>query len=151
MKLTVDNEQKLTVLETSVSDYIKKKCIVLDKITQERMERVFQAKLVYKAEPTKFDKSWMYFHINLDGETIGYFICVAGQYKGTVWISDVYIDEDYRQKGFGGLALNQLKEILKNKNYTKAVLSFVDGNPAERLYLKNGFTTKISTSMMCEL
>ena len=151
MKLTVDIKQNLTVLETSVSDYIKKKSIILDKITQERMEKIFQSKLVYKAEPTKFSKSWMYFHITLDGETIGYFICVAGQYKGTVWISDVYIDESYRQKGFGGSALNQLKEILKNKNYTKAVLSFIDGNPAERLYLKSGFTNKVSTSLMCEL
>lgn len=153
MKLAVKEDVHFSVLETSLSDYIKQNSPELKNITSGRLDKIFKTKNQWgksKGEP-KFNKSSMFFHITLNGDIIGYFVCIPGMYKGSVWISEFYIEERYRNKGYGEASMKLIKDILKDKKYHCVALSFVNGNPAERLYIKSGFTNTICTDLLCEL
>ena len=143
----------ITVKEVPLSNYIKQKDKELDKEMDHRMEDLFENKLVYSREASdqNYNKYSMFFHILLLDEIIGYFICVAAQYEHSAWLNGFYIDKKYRSKGYGKEALDKLKELMKAKDYNRLALSVVHGNPAERLYRKNGFDKIISTSLLCEI
>lgn len=155
LKLNIQKDD-ISVQETPLSKYIKNNASILEKHMDSLMMKVMQ---VSKVEFTSNDpmgesyhKSSMFFHIVLDSTIIGYFVCTPGQFKGTVWISEFYIEDLYRGKGYGKTSIEALKIILKAKKYNKICLTYIEGNTvAEKLYRKTGFTTTICTSVMATL
>ncbi|MGC0939561.1 GNAT family N-acetyltransferase [Pantoea agglomerans] len=58
----------------------------------------------------------------------------------SAWISDFYIYPDWRGRGFGGLALCEMKRLLKIMNIDEVGLRVAPNNAsAKALYQKNGF------------
>jgi len=56
-------------------------------------------------------------------------------------ISSVFIDEDFRRKGFAEYLINHAIEIAKKKNCIQVELNVFENNPAKFLYKKMGFST----------
>ena len=60
--------------------------------------------------------------------------------KSSAWISDFYIYPDWRGRGFGGLALCEMKRLLKIMKINEVGLRVAPNNAsAKALYQKNGF------------
>ena len=58
----------------------------------------------------------------------------------SAWISDFYIYPDWRSRGFGGLALNVMKTVLKEMGINDVGLRVDPNNAsAKALYHNNGF------------
>ncbi|WP_240042566.1 GNAT family N-acetyltransferase [Pantoea agglomerans] len=58
----------------------------------------------------------------------------------SAWISDFYIYPDWRGRGFGGLALCEMKRLLKIMDINEVGLRVAPNNAsAKALYQKNGF------------
>lgn len=56
------------------------------------------------------------------------------------WISDFYILPEWRNQGFGGAALNEMKRLLKGAGINEVGLRVAPENAsAKALYEKNGF------------
>ena len=54
-------------------------------------------------------------------------------------LNDLYVLDDYRQKGIGELLLNKAKEYCKEKGFKGLALETATDNPAQHLYEKLGW------------
>ncbi|SFO06010.1 Acetyltransferase (GNAT) family protein [Candidatus Pantoea varia] len=60
--------------------------------------------------------------------------------QSSAWISDFYIYPDWRGRGFGGLALCEMKKLLKIMDINEVGLRVAPNNASAKiLYQKNGF------------
>lgn len=58
---------------------------------------------------------------------------------GKVWLADLQILEEFRNKGYGAKVLEYVKDIAKSKNYDSVYLKVFKSSPALNLYLRNGY------------
>jgi len=60
--------------------------------------------------------------------------------RSSAWISDFYIYPDWRGRGFGGMALCEMKRLLKIMDINEVGLRVAPNNAsAKALYQRNGF------------
>ena len=75
--------------------------------------------------------------IELDGKLIGYILTIAHRPTGKVVIENLYVDKEYRNKGYAAELLNECLKKLKEKG-NKFVSSFIEENnlPTIKLHEK---------------
>lgn len=93
--------------------------------------------------------------INLDGKFIGYVALCAGfsiEYGGPdICLDEIYIEPEYRGKGYGLETLNLLADRVRELGYVSFYLEVMAGNPAVKVYEKAGFEDRNSRLMTMDL
>jgi ribosomal protein S18 acetylase RimI-like enzyme len=83
--------------------------------------------------------------VERDGAAIGYLIVTYGydlEFAGRdAWLTELWIDEPYRNRGAGSAALAHLPGELRTRDVRAVHLQVRPDNPALRAYLRAGFTT----------
>ncbi|WP_308546602.1 GNAT family N-acetyltransferase, partial [uncultured Pantoea sp.] len=94
----------------------------------------FARNLIYSTKP----QLWCIQQLDEPEEIIGIlWLSLTGS---SAWISDFYIYPDWRSRGFGGLALNVMKTVLKEMGINEVGLRVAPNNAsAKALYHNNGF------------
>lgn len=75
---------------------------------------------------------------------IGYTILTPSKYKSirAIWISEIFINVQYRHKGYGTILMSDILAYIKEQNYQRVFLRVFEKNtPARALYDKFKFTT----------
>ena len=75
---------------------------------------------------------------------IGYIFLTPSKYKSirAIWISEIFIDVQYRHKGYGTILMSDILSYIKEQNYQRVFLTVFEKNtPARALYDKFKFTT----------
>lgn len=91
-----------------------------------------------KGVATPANQLWCIQQLDEPEEIIGIqWLSITGS---SAWISDFYIYPDWRSRGFGGLALNVMKTVLKEMGINDVGLRVALNNAsAKALYHNNGF------------
>lgn len=83
-------------------------------------------------------ENYTYYFIVEDGKKIGYF--GIAPHSDHLFLSKIYIEKDYRGKGFGKKAFEKIKEIAKENNLDKIQLTVNKQNfKSILIYEKCGF------------
>lgn len=75
---------------------------------------------------------------------IGYTILTPSKYKSirAIWVSEIFINVQYRHKGYGTILMSDILSHIKEQNYQRVFLTVFEKNaPARALYDKFKFTT----------
>ena len=101
------------------------------------VDEIYQLRIIRPEELT-FEENEEYYKILYDNEMIG-FIGIKN-YEKEIYLYRFFIDEKYRNKGFGTVALNKIIEFAKNQNKDMS-LEVIGENIARDLYERLGFKT----------
>jgi len=74
-----------------------------------------------------------------NGENVGYIFAIKDSTKPSVWLHQLVVTEDYRNKGYGSQLLQFLKREVRNDGINSIELMVRPENPAKRLYASCGF------------
>ena len=101
------------------------------------VDEVYQLNII-KPEELKFQENEEYYKIIYKNEMVG-FIGIKN-YKREINLYRFFIDEKYRNKGIGTIALNKIIEMAKEQNKDMS-LEVYGENDARVLYERLGFKT----------
>lgn len=123
--------------------------------------------LIEKEEKRKFKKLKIRENMAQDNNVIGmwnhvYFIRCGDKnvgflslsessfYENLVWLTHLYIVEDYRNKNVGSKAIKLAKEIVAYRGFDYFGVRF-EGDKRKRFYSKSGFASEMSCVSIAEL
>ena len=141
--------EKLEVtLEKENNDYFRK-WIIEEWKHHNTVDPIYQLRII-KPEELTFEENEEYYKIMFNNEMVG-FIGIKNYEKEIAWIKDTfqsrelylyrfYIDEKYRNKGIGTIALNQIIGMAKKQDKDMS-LEVMGENIARDLYERLGFKT----------
>ncbi len=129
--------EKLEVkLEKENNDYFRE-WIIEEWKHHNTVDPIYQLRII-KPEELTFEKNEEYYKIMFNNEMIG-FIGIKNNEKD-IYLYRFFIDEKYRNRGIGTIALNKIIDIAKKQN--KDMSLDVSGiNIARDLYERLGFKT----------
>lgn len=129
------NESKIK-LEKENIDYFRE-WIIEEWKHHNTVDPIYQLRIIKPKELT-FEENEEYYKIIFDNEMVG-FIGIKN-YEKEIYLYRFFIDEKFRNKGIGTIALNKLIEIAKEQD--KDISLEVSGkNIARDLYERLGFKT----------
>lgn len=153
------NINNITVVEFSKNQHMlyAKDIMDFDEELSRSQERFAPGKLVPEPSLGKIsyekyvdlllENNWRVFIILLGNKCIGYFHLGTGKYVNSAFLGSFIITKKYRGKGYGKIALNLFKDLIKS-DYDIIILYVYNKNiEAKRLYQKVGFedTTSVMT------
>lgn len=110
------------------------------------VDPIYQLRII-KPEELTFDENEEYFKIMFNDEMVG-FIGIKNNEKD-IYLYRFFIDEKYRGKGIGTVALNKLIDMAKEQDKDLSLDVFGD-NTAKHLYERLGFKT-LETRMVLKI
>lgn len=129
--------EKLEVtLEKENNDYFRK-WIIEEWKHHNTVDPIYQLKII-KPEELTFEENEEYYKIMFNNEMVG-FIGIKN-YPKELYLYRFYIDEKYRNKGIGTIALNQIIDMSKQQDKDLS-LEVMGENIARDLYERLGFKT----------
>lgn len=92
------------------------------------------------------------YFVRKNGETIGFILfgLLMSTFTGkpTLYLEDIYIDEDHRNAGYGSLIFDELKKLALDNNYGRMDWQCLDWNTSSiEFYLKLGASKMDGWSM----
>lgn len=123
-------------LEKENNDYFRE-WIIEEWKHHNTVDTVYQLKII-KPEELTFEESEEYFKIMYHDEMVG-FIGIKNLEK-ELYLYRFFIDEKYRNKGIGTIALNKIIEMAKEQD-KDMTLEVMGENIARDLYERLGFKT----------
>lgn len=83
--------------------------------------------------------------------SIGYFVLRHSNfYLNMLWLTSLYIDPKYQNRGFGSQTITYIKQNLIDKKYKYFSVNF-QGDKRRNFYVRNGFTSELSAVNTMEL
>jgi GNAT superfamily N-acetyltransferase len=73
-----------------------------------------------------------------DNKDIGF--AMTREDKEDIFLAELHIADEYRNKGYGKKSLQLAKELAANKGYSEIKIRVFKNSPAYQLYLRYGFT-----------
>lgn len=129
--------EKLNVrLEKENNDYFRE-WIIEEWKHHNTVDEIYQLRII-KPEELTFENNEEYYKIMLDNEMVG-FIGIKS-YEKEIYLYRFYIDEKFRNKGIGTIALNTIIDISRKQNKDMS-LEVMGENIARELYERLGFKT----------
>lgn len=101
------------------------------------VDPIYQLRII-KPEELTFEECEEYYKIIYNNEMVG-FIGIKN-YKKEIYLYRFFIDEKYRNKGIGTIALNKVIDLAKEQNKDMS-LEVIGENVAINLYERFGFKT----------
>lgn len=123
-------------LEKENNDYFRK-WIIEEWKHHNTVDPIYQLRII-KLEELTFEKSEEYYKIIFNNEMVG-FIGIKN-YEKEIYLYRFFIDEKYRNKGIGTIALNKIIDMAKEQNKDMS-LEVIGENIARDLYERLGFKT----------
>ena len=137
MKSEVFDLEKLDVkLEKEKNDYFRK-WIIEEWKHHNTVDSIYQLRII-KPEELTFEKNEEYYKIICNNEMVG-FIGIK-DYEKEIYLYRFFIDEKYRGKGIGTIALSHIINMAKDQNKDMS-LEVMGENIARNLYERLGFKT----------
>ena len=88
-------------------------------------------------------------NITVMNEQVGFYMIY---YKDkNIYLAELHIDEEYRNRGYGGEALNKIKEKSSAEGYAQIRVGAFKNSPAKDLYMRSGFSLEKETQYTYEL
>lgn len=86
------------------------------------------------------------------GFTQLYFLYSSVSMKPVFLLNDLFIDANYRNKNVGAALINKAKALCTEKDYKGIIIQTETTNPAQRLYMREGFVldTDLSFFWTCD-
>ena len=129
--------EKLEIrLEKENNDYFRK-WIIEEWKHHNTVDTIYQLRII-KPEELTFKENEEYFKIMFNNKMIG-FIGIQN-YPKEIYLYRFYIDENYRNKGIGTIALNKIIDLAKEQDKDMS-LEVIGENIARDLYERLGFKT----------
>lgn len=129
--------EKLEIrLEKENNDYFRK-WIIEEWKHHNTVDPIYQLRII-KPEELTFKENEEYYKIMFNDKMIG-FIGIQN-YPKEIYLYRFYIDENYRNKGIGTIALNKIIELAKEQDKDMS-LEVIGENIARDLYERLGFKT----------
>lgn len=129
-------EELCVKLEKEKNDYFRK-WIIEEWKHHNTVDPIYQLRII-KPEEIIFEENEEYYKIVFNNEMIG-FIGIKN-YEKEIYLYRFYIDEIYRGKGIGTIALNKIIDMAKKENKDIS-LEVMGENIAKHLYERLGFKT----------
>ena len=129
-------EKLEVILEKENNDYFRK-WIIEEWKHHNTVDPIYQLRII-KPEELTFKENEEYYKIMFKNQMVG-FIGIKN-YPKELYLYRFYIDEKYRNKGIGTIALNQIKKKEKKQNKDMS-LEVMGENIARDLYERLGFKT----------
>lgn len=123
-------------LEKENNDYFRN-WIIEEWKHHNTVDEIYQLRIINPEELT-FDEFEEYYKILFNDEMVG-FIGIKN-YEKEIYLYRFFIDEKYRNKGIGTIALNKIIDMAKEQNKDIS-LEVIGENMARNLYEKLGFKT----------
>ena len=123
-------------LEKENNDYFKE-WIIEEWKHHNTVDPIYQLRII-KPEELKFKENEEYYKIIYNDKMVG-FIGIKNNEK-EIYLYRFFIDEKYRNKGIGTIALNKIIDIAKEQNKDMS-LEVMGENIARDLYERLGFKT----------
>ena len=123
-------------LEKENNDYFRK-WIIEEWKHHNTVDPIYQLRII-KPEELTFKENEEYYKIMFKNQMVG-FIGIKN-YPKELYLYRFYIDEKYRNKGIGTIALNQIIDMAKKQNKDMS-LEVMGENIARDLYERLGFKT----------
>lgn len=86
-----------------------------------------------------YSKTSEIFILELDKTIVGFTGIKYCGWNNTAHVIDIFVQPDYRNRGYGTNLVKFLLKYLKNKKYRTLIAEAPSSNPVLKLYLKNGF------------
>lgn len=115
-----DYEDAVAIAKNSMLDYFREFNIAWDE--RDRLD-IYHTCELWKA---------------IDKEQIGF--ALLRERDGKLYIADLQVLEQHRNKGYGGRILATIKRMAKARGYPEIWLKVFKTNPAYRFYLRHGCT-----------
>lgn len=129
--------EKLEIrLEKENNDYFRE-WIIEEWKHHNTVDPIYQLRII-KPEELTFKENEEYYKIMFNDKMIG-FIGIQ-DYPKEIYLYRFYIDENYRNKGIGTIALNKIIELAKEQDKDMS-LEVIGENIARDLYERLGFKT----------
>lgn len=129
--------EKLNVkLQKENNDYFRE-WIIEEWKHHNTVDPLYQLRII-KPEELTFEENEEYYKIIYNNQMVG-FIGIK-KYKKEIYLYRFFIDEQYRNKGIGAIALNRIIDMAKEQNKDMS-LEVIGENIARDLYERLGFKT----------
>lgn len=129
-------EKSEVILEKENNDYFRK-WIIEEWKHHNTVDPIYQLRII-KPEELTFKENEEYYKIMFNNEMVG-FIGIKN-YPKELYLYRFYIDEKYRNKGIGTIALNKIIDMAKEQDKDMS-LEVMGENIARDLYERLGFKT----------
>lgn len=129
-------EKSEVILEKENNDYFRK-WIIEEWKHHNTVDPIYQLRII-KPEELTFKENEEYYKIMFNNEIVG-FIGIKN-YPKELYLYRFYIDEKYRNKGIGTIALNKIIDMAKEQDKDMS-LEVMGENIARDLYERLGFKT----------
>ena len=123
-------------LEKASNDYFRE-WIIEEWKHHNTVDPIYQLRII-KPEELKFENNEEYYKIIFNNEMVG-FIGIKN-YPKEIYLYRFFINEKYRNKGIGTIALNKIIDMAKRENKDMS-LEVMGENIARDLYERLGFKT----------
>lgn len=123
-------------LEKENNDYFRE-WIIEEWKHHNTVDSIYQLRII-KPEELIFEKNEEYYKIMYDNQMVG-FIGIKN-YEKELYLYRFFIDEQYRNRGIGTMALNKIINMAKEQN-KDMTLEVIGENIARDLYERLGFKT----------
>lgn len=130
-------EELEVILEKENNDYFRE-WIIEEWKHHNTVDPVYQLRII-KPEELTFEKNEEYYKIMFENEMIG-FIGIKNNEK-EIYLYRIFIDNKYRGKGIGTIALNKIIDMAKEQNKDMS-LEVMENNIARKLYERLWFKTQ---------
>ena len=124
-------------LEKENNDYFRK-WIIKEWKHHNTVDPIYQLRII-KPEELTFEKNEEYYKIMFENKMVG-FIGIKNNER-EIYLYRIFIDNKYRGKGIGTIALNKIIDIAKEQNKDMS-LEVMENNIARKLYERLGFKTQ---------
>lgn len=129
-------EKEDVKLEKESNDYFRE-WIIEEWKHHNTVDEIYQLRII-KPEELTFEKSEEYYKIMFNNEMVG-FIGIKNHEK-EIYLYGFFINEKYRNKGIGTIALNKIIDLARKQNKDMS-LEVMGENIARDLYERLGFKT----------
>lgn len=124
-------------LEKENNDYFRE-WIIEEWKHHNTVDPVYQLRII-KPEELTFEKNEEYYKIMFENQMVG-FIGIKNNER-EIYLYRIFIDNKYRGKGIGTIALNKIIDMAKEQNKDIS-LEVMENNIARKLYERLGFKTQ---------
>lgn len=124
-------------LEKENNDYFRE-WIIGEWKHHNTVDPVYQLRII-KPEELTFEKNEEYYKIMFENQMVG-FIGIKNNER-EIYLYRIFIDNKYRGKGIGTIALNKIIDMAKEQNKDIS-LEVMENNIARKLYERLGFKTQ---------
>lgn len=124
-------------LEKENNDYFRE-WIIEEWKHHNTVDPIYQLRII-KPEELTFEKNEEYYKIMFENKIVG-FIGIKNNER-EIYLYRIFIDNKYRGKGIGTIALNKIIDMAKEQNKDMS-LEVMENNIARKLYERLGFKTQ---------